>query len=262
MLNFYVTFCYLIPLFGIVFIPGLTLSYFCKILGKDRAAGKIINWLAHFWMKVFLFFTRRELVFLPGNLDLNDKKRFIICNHTNSLEVPFVVALPLLSGNIDAKLSYLGGDIIDRYWIIPLMMHARIVEAVKYSDKKPNFRNFKKEVLHTLKDKSIFLFPEGMRTYTEEIQPLKTGVLKIAYKFNVELDVFVISGMMGYSGDPQYKAMRKSKKVYFKYCGSLRSEDFSDFDSMLTATEKLMKEEKEKLDSMFSLPNKSQREDK
>jgi 1-acyl-sn-glycerol-3-phosphate acyltransferase len=252
MLSNYVLYCYLIPVLAMYFIPGLTIAYLFKLLRFDNLANITINCIAYSWMKLFLWTTGRELVFIPGELDFNNKKKFIICNHTNSLEVPFVVALPGLSGNFSSKLSYLGGDIIDRYWIIPLMMHARIVEAVKYSDKNPNFRNFKKEVLHNLKDRSIFLFPEGMRTYSEEIQSMKTGVLKIAYKFHVDLDVFVISGMMGYSSDEKYKAMRKSKKVYFKYCGSLNSADFADFESMKQATEDLMKREKAALDQNYS----------
>ncbi|WCL50070.1 lysophospholipid acyltransferase family protein [Leptospira sp. GIMC2001] len=251
MLTSYALYCYLIPLFGIIFIPGLIISYILKILGLNKSANRTINFLAYAWMKVFLWTTGRKLEFIPGELNLDDKKRFIICNHTNSLEVPFVVAIPFLAKKIDSMLSYLGGDIIDRYWIIPLMMHARIVEAVKYSDKNPNFRNFKSDVMRTLRDKSIFLFPEGRRTYTEEIQPMKTGVLKLAYKFKIDLDVFVISGMMGYSSDEKYSAMRKSKKIYFKYCGSLRAEDFKDFDSMREATENLMKVNKSQLDEKF-----------
>jgi 1-acyl-sn-glycerol-3-phosphate acyltransferase len=240
----------LIPVFGIVFIPGLIVSYFFKIFGSKTYANKLINQLAYLWMKIFLFSTGRKLIFFPEGLDLSSKKKFLICNHTNSLEVPFVVSIPVLSKEPNAILSYLGGDIIDRYWIIPLMMHARIVEAIKYSDKNPNFRNFKSDVLRTLETKSIFLFPEGMRTYTEEIQPLKTGVLKIAYKFGVDLDVFVISGMMGYSSDPKYKDMKKSKKIFMKYCGSLHSDQFKNFESMLEATQDLMRREKESLDRL------------
>jgi 1-acyl-sn-glycerol-3-phosphate acyltransferase len=251
MLSLYIFYCYLIPLIALFFIPGLILSYLCKILGKDRLANRIINSLAFVWMKIFLISTGRKLEFIPGDLNLDDKKRFLICNHTNSLEVPFVVSIPLLSHNANAKLSYLGGDIIDRYWIIPLMMHARIVNAVKYSDKNPNFRNFKADVMNTLKSASIFLFPEGKRTYSEDIQPLKTGVLKIAYKFNIDLDVFVISGLMGYSSSFEYSKIRNNKKILFKYCGSLKSSDFKDFESMRIATENLMTREKQILDRIL-----------
>ena len=251
MLSYYVLYCYLIPLLAIYFIPGLFISYLFKFIKLNKAAYILINFLAYSWMKIFLWTTGRKLIYLPNGYNLDNRNRFIICNHTNSLEVPFVVAIPGLSKDLSFKLSYLGGDIIFRYWILPLMMHAHVVDAVKYSDKNPNFRNFKKEVLDNLKEKSIFLFPEGKRTYSEEIQALATGVLKLAFKFKVDLDVFVISGMMGYSSDSEFESLRKSKLLYFKYCGSVFSKDYTNFESMREVTERMMVQGKKELDQKY-----------
>ena len=166
-LQFYVLLCYFIPVLFIQFPIGLIVSYFLKITKFDRASNRINNALAYSWLKIFFFLTGRKLIFLPGDWKPETNKRFIISNHTNSLEVPLIVSLPYLTKNKDVNLSYLGGDIIQRYKIIPLMMHARIVEAVIYSESKPNFRDFKTRVLKVLESRSIFLYPEGRRTFTE-----------------------------------------------------------------------------------------------
>lgn len=253
MLRFFVTICYFIPVLVIFFIPTLLFAYILKLFGSKEAPFRIVNWLAYVWMKIFLFITGRRLEFIPGDFDFNNPKKFVIANHTNSLEVPLVVSLPFLTKNYAARLSYLGGDIIQRYWIIPLMIHAKIVESVIYSDRNPNFRNFKKSLMGSLEENSIFLFPEGMRTYSEEIASMKTGVLKLAYKFHIDLDVFVISGMMGYSSYPKYAAMRKKRKIYFKYCGVIHAADYKNFEDMKNATENLMIAEKKKLDALYLL---------
>lgn len=252
-LNFYVILCYMIPVLLIHFPLGLILSYFLKIFKLDKASNRINNYLANFWMRSFLLLTRRKLTFLPGEWKPDAKNRFLICNHTNALEVPFMVSLPYLASSKDINLSYLGGDIIQRYKIIPLMMHSRIVEAVIYSDKKPDFRNFKKSVLDVITRRSIFLYPEGLRTFTEEIQPFQTGVIKIAYKFGIDLDIFVISGMMGYSGEEKYKHLRKLKKIHFKFCGTIRSSEYSDFESYLASAENLMKANKRQLEELVKM---------
>jgi 1-acyl-sn-glycerol-3-phosphate acyltransferase len=249
-LKLYVLLCYFIPVIFINFPIGLVLSYFLKIAKFDKASNRINNSLAYFWLRTFLFLTRRKLTFIPGEWNPNNNNRFLISNHTNSLEVPLIVSLPYLTKNKDVKLSYLGGDIIQRYKIIPLMMHSRIVDAVIYSEKKPNFRDFKTRVLEVLKTRSIFLYPEGRRTFTEEIKPFETGVMKIAYKYNIDLDIFVVSGMMGYSGMPVYSHLTQKKEIYFEFCGTVHPSDFSNFDSFLEKAMSLMISRKKALEEL------------
>lgn len=249
-LQFYVVLCYAIPILVILFPIGLSFSYIFKITGLDQWSNRINNYLGYFWYRSFFLLTGRTLHFEQGDWDPNGNNRFLICNHTNAMEVPLIVALPYLSQSKDVKLSYLGGDIIQRYKIIPLMMHKTIVEAVIYSERKPNFRNFKTDVLKVLKTRSIFLYPEGERTFTEEIKPFQTGVMKIAYKFNVDLDVFVVSGMMGYSDLKEYSHLKKSKTVYFHFCGSIKAKDYSTFETYLAAAETLMKDKKKEIEAI------------
>ncbi|MCZ8344059.1 MAG: 1-acyl-sn-glycerol-3-phosphate acyltransferase [Leptospira sp.] len=251
-LSFFVTLCYGIPILLPIYPIGLFISYLLKITKFDDASDRINNLLAYLWYRIFFILARRKLVLDLEKWKPENKNRFLICNHTNSLEVPLVVALPFLSGSKDVHLSYLGGDIIQRYKIIPLMMHARIVEAVIYSEKKPNFRNFKTDVLRVLKKRSIFLYPEGERTYTEEIRPFQTGVLKIAYKFQIDLDVFVVSGLMGFSDESIYSEMAKDKKVYFSFCGTVSAKDHIDFETYLNHAQKLMKDKKKELEMLHN----------
>jgi 1-acyl-sn-glycerol-3-phosphate acyltransferase len=241
--------CYSIPVLFLNFPIGLILSYLLKIARFDEASNRINNYLAYFWLRSFLFLTGRTLEFQAGDWNPMSQNRFLICNHTNALEVPLIVSLPYLSGAKNIKLSYLGGDIIQRYKIVPLMMHSKIVEAVIYSEQKPNFRDFKTKVLNVIKTRSIFLYPEGKRTFTEEIQPFETGVMKIAYKYKVDLDVFVVSGMMGYSDLPEYAHLKKSKNIYFVFCGTVKAQDFTDFDSFLNKAMNLMKTKKRALET-------------
>lgn len=105
-------------------------------------------------------------------------------------------------------------------------------------------------MLKVLKTRSIFLYPEGERTFTEEVKPFQTGVMKIAYKFNVDLDVFVVSGMMGYSDLEEYSHLKKSKTVYFHFCGSIKAKDYSTFETYLAAAETLMKDKKREIEAI------------
>lgn len=248
-LQFFVVLCYAIPVFVIIFPIGLVLSYLFKISNFDLWSNRINNFLGHFWYRSFFLITGRTLDVSLGDWNPNGNNRFLICNHTNALEVPLIVSLPYLAKSKDVRLSYLGGDIIQRYKIIPLMMHKTIVEAVIYSENRPNFRNFKADVLRVLKTRAIFLYPEGERTFTEEIKPFQTGVMKIAYKFNIDLDVFVVSGFMGYSSLQEYKHLAKSKKIYFHYCGSILAKDYKTFEEYLAKAEALMKEKKRFLEA-------------
>ncbi len=242
--------CYSIPVLFLNFPIGLILSYLLKIAKFDEASNRINNHLAYFWLRSFIFLTGRKLEFKAGNWNPRNQNRFLICNHTNALEVPLIVSLPYLSGEKAIKLSYLGGDIIQRYKIVPLMMHSKIVEAVIYSERKPNFRDFKTKVLNVLKTRSIFLYPEGERTFTEEIRSFQTGVMKIAYKYQIDLDVFVVSGMMGYSNLPEYAHLRKLKNIYFVFCGTVKAQDFNDFESFLNSAMNLMKSKKKELENL------------
>lgn len=110
-------------------------SYVFKITGLDRWSNRINNFLGYFWYRSFFIVTGRTLDVSLEGWDPKGNNRFLICNHTNALEVPLIVSLPYLSKEKDIRLSYLGGDIIQRYKIIPLMMHKTIVEAVIYSEK-------------------------------------------------------------------------------------------------------------------------------
>ncbi|TGL53139.1 acyl-phosphate glycerol 3-phosphate acyltransferase [Leptospira kemamanensis] len=249
-LQFFVVLCYFIPVLVIIFPIGLVISYVFKITGLDRSSNRINNYLGYFWYRSFFLLTGRTLEVSLDGWDPKGNNRFLICNHTNALEVPLIVSLPYLIKEKDVRLSYLGGDIIQRYKIIPLMMHKTIVEAVIYSEKKPNFRNFKTDVLRVLKTRSIFLYPEGERTFTEEIKPFQTGVMKIAYKFNINLDVFVVSGFMGYSSLKEYKHLSQSKKIYFHYCGSILAKDFPTFEEYLSQAERMMKAKKRELEAL------------
>ncbi|TGL21789.1 acyl-phosphate glycerol 3-phosphate acyltransferase [Leptospira yanagawae] len=256
-LQFFVVLCYLIPVVVVIFPIGLIFSYVFKITGLDRWSNRINNFLGYFWYRSFFMVTGRTLDVSLEGWDPKGNNRFLICNHTNALEVPLIVSLPYLSKEKDIRLSYLGGDIIQRYKIIPLMMHKTIVEAVIYSEKKPNFRNFKTDVLRVLKTRSIFLYPEGERTFTEEIKPFQTGVMKIAYKFDINLDVFVVSGFMGYSNLKEYKHLSKSKKIYFHYCGSILAKDHSTFEAYLAKAESLMKDKKRELEKLERIASES-----
>ncbi|TGL04772.1 1-acyl-sn-glycerol-3-phosphate acyltransferase [Leptospira bouyouniensis] len=257
-LQIFVVLCYFIPVLVIIFPVGLVFSYLFKITKLDKWSNRINNFLGYFWYRSFFFLTGRTLEVSLENWNPEGNNRFLICNHTNALEVPLIVSLPYLAKSKDVRLSYLGGDIIQRYKIIPLMMHKTIVEAVIYSEKRPNFRNFKNDVLRVLKTRSIFLYPEGERTFTEEIRPFQTGVMKIAYKFHINLDVFVVSGFMGYSSLEEYKHLANSKTIYFHYCGSILAKDYPTFEEYLSKAENLMKKKKKYLEEKeLSLVNQT-----
>lgn len=74
--------------------------------------------------------------------------------------------------------------------------------------------------------------------------------MKIAYKFNVDLDVFVVSGMMGYSNLKEYSHLKKSKTIYFHFCGSIKAKDYSTFEAYLAAAETMMKNKKREIEAI------------
>lgn len=250
-LRLYVALCYLITVFVPIFIPGIVLAYVFKLLRFRTFSNRIINFLAISWISIFLFLTGRKLEFFPNGLNLDGKKRFMICNHTNGIEAAIFVSVPYFAKSPNAMLTYLGSDILYRLWVIPIIIYSEVVEAVTFHYHKPNFRDFKPKVMKALKDRSIILFPEGSRSYSEEIRPFMTGVLKLAYKFGVDLDIFAVSGLMGYSSAKQFTQMRKSKKIYMKYAGFIQAKDYPTFQEYLEAAQEKMTTTKKELDQLY-----------
>lgn len=246
-LQFFVILCYLIPVLNPIYPLGLTFSFFSKLVGWDWISNRTNNLLAYIWMKSFFVLTLTKLKVSLDGWDPMATNRFLICNHTNALEVPLFVSLPYLSGNKDLKLSYLGGDIIQRYKIFPLMMHKVIVEAIIFSETNPDFRNFKKDVMRVLQNRSIFLYPEGERTFTEEIRPFKTGVMKMAYKFKVDVDVFVVHGLMDYASEEDLNKKIPKNGISFAYCGTVSPRNCESFEVFLDNAQKLMRDKKSKI---------------
>ena len=88
-----------------------------------------------------------------------------------------------------------------------------------------------------LKETSVIVYPEGRRTFSEEIQDLKTGVLKMAFKQGIPVTPVMKTGMA---------TLRPfATTLHYFSPGTVRPEDHADFRGFFDEVKRLMRESKQ-----------------
>jgi 1-acyl-sn-glycerol-3-phosphate acyltransferase len=161
----------------------------------------------------------------------------VFSNHVNEMDFPFdcvYITKPYLANQVIKKTLF-------AYWWMKAMgsevFDNRNTMSISISVKN---------LLRGIKENCYIVYPEGRNTYSEEIQPLKKGMLKLAFDHKLPIVIVLKSGIAS------YQDFQKGNKIGYKYYGVVRPDEFSDWESLRDHVQKVMEEGKKDLDQLIS----------
>lgn len=215
------------------FMKGLYLA----IVGKTKEKQTAFLAGSGIWGNATANSTRTN-VKLFNEISVPDNGHFIFINHVNEMDFSFdckVIQKPFLA-NQEIKSTYIA------YW----WMKAMGSEVFDKSDKRTIARSVK-NLLKGLKTQSYIVYPEGRNTYSENINPLKKGMINLSYKLKIPILLVLKSGMTGFHNKPY------GNTIAYKSCGIIRPDGFATWEEYRDHIYELMKSEKYLLDSELGI---------
>jgi 1-acyl-sn-glycerol-3-phosphate acyltransferase len=182
-------------------------------------------------------------LYISNEIKTPERGHMVLINHVNELDFPFdslVIKLPYLA-NQQIKSAYLA------YWWMKAM-GSQVFDSSKSITIATSVRN----LINGLKWASFIVYPEGHNSYSEDIKPLKKGMIKLAHERNIPVFVVLKAGLT------RFETLKSGNVVGFKSAGVVYPSNFTDweefrdyiFDLMVKTKSELDQEIKEK----FSLP--------
>ncbi|TGN19439.1 lysophospholipid acyltransferase family protein [Leptospira idonii] len=186
------------------------------------------------WAEDVKSLTNTNLI-LFNEINPPEKGHMIFLNHVNELDFPYdcyVIRKPYLANQVIKK------TVIAYWWM--LAMGSQVFDNSKAMSVAVSVRN----LLEGLKSNSYIVYPEGHNTYTEEIQPLKKGMIKIAFDQKIPVYVALKSGIAS------YQQTQKGNTVGYMGLGIVNPADFTKYEEMQTHIHDLMFTKKKELDKL------------
>lgn len=164
------------------------------------------------------------------------KGHFIFLNHVNELDFPYdcyMIGRPYLANQVIKKTLF-------AYWWM-LAMGSQVFDNSKARTVVKSI----KRLLKGLETTSYIVYPEGHNSYSEEIRPLKKGMVKIAFDQKIPIYVAVKSGVSS------YQHQRKNNFVGYMEVGIFKPEDFGTFEELQAHLLDVMRAKKKELDALI-----------
>lgn len=162
-----------------------------------------------------------------------EKGHLIFSNHVNEMDFPYDCYY--------IKKPYLANQVIKKTLVAYWWMKAMGSEVF---DNRNNMSITisVKNLLKGIKHNSYIVYPEGRNTYTETIQPLKKGMVKLAFDHKIPVMIVLKSGIAS------YQEYQKNNKIAYKSFGIVQPQEFSSWESYRTRIQEIMIAGKEELD--------------
>ncbi len=213
-------------------LPNLLRGLYYGIRGERRK--RIYEFLqgSKLWGYSVQKMSEAELVCL-NEIPIPEAGHLIFLNHVNELDFPFdciCINKPYLANQVIKK------TLVAYWWM--KAMGSQVFDNRNTLSVSISVKN----LLRGLKDTSFIVYPEGKNTYTEEIQPLKKGMVKLAYDHEIPIVLVLKSGIAS------YQEYQKGNKIAYKSFGILKPRDYSSWEAFKTALQDLMIQGKESLD--------------
>ncbi|WP_209452023.1 lysophospholipid acyltransferase family protein [Leptospira ryugenii] len=193
------------------------------------------------WAQDVIKVTNTKL-FLMNEINPPKKNHMIFLNHVNEIDFPFdcyVIGKPYLANQVIKKTVF-------AYWWM-LAMGSQVFDNSRAMSIVVSVKN----LLEGLKTTSYIVYPEGRNTYTEEIQPLKKGMIKIAFDQKIPIYLALKSGITTYQ---QYQ---KNNVIGYMEVGHIDPKEFSTYEALQSHLFDLMFKKKKELDQ-FVLAKKQE----
>lgn len=184
------------------------------------------------WGDKIVKLTRSKL-HLFGESNVPKSEHMIFINHVNELDFPFdsyLLQKPYLANQV-IKSSYFA------YWWMKAM-GSEVFDTSNQRSISFSVRNLQKG----LKDHSYVVYPEGHNSYSEEIKPLKKGMVKLA--FDNKIPIFLILK----SGIAKLQEKQKGNHIGYKFYGVIKPDNFNSHEELKEFIFNKMVEEKKFLD--------------
>jgi len=159
----------------------------------------------------------------------------IFLNHVNEMDFPFdclVLKRPFLANQVIKKTLF-------AYWWMKAM-GSEVFDNSKAMTVAVSVKN----LLSALKDSSFIVYPEGRNTYTEEIQPLKKGMIKLAYDHKIPIYLVLKSGIAS------YQFQQKGNTIGYWAVGIFEPSQFENYEVLQVTLFQAMKNAKAHLDGL------------
>ncbi|TGK13108.1 1-acyl-sn-glycerol-3-phosphate acyltransferase [Leptospira fletcheri] len=173
---------------------------------------------------------------LTNEIPIPETGHMIFLNHVNEIDFPYdclVVNKPYLANQVIKK------TLVAYWWM--KAMGSQVFEASKATTIAVSVRN----LLKGLGTTSYIVYPEGHNSYSEEIQPLLKGMVKIAFENKIPVVIVLKSGITRYQTDP------KNVTVGYKYVGRFDPTEFQTWEAFRDSLQEIMVREKDALDKQI-----------
>ncbi len=169
-----------------------------------------------------------------GNFEEVPKSgHMVFINHVNELDFPFDCMI--------VNKPYLANQVIKNTLIAYWWMKAMGSQVFDYSQAR-TIPESVKNLIEGLKHNSYVVYPEGQNTYSEEIKPLKKGMIKIAHEKNIPISLVIKSGIA------KFQQKTKGNVIGYKSCGIIKPSDYSKWEDLRDYLYERKVQEKKHLD--------------
>lgn len=210
------------------FLKGI---FFFLIKNKEKQNSEFIKG-SIIWGHAVVRLTNSKLVY-TNSIEIPDSGHMILLNHINEIDFPFdciAVSKPFLA-NQAIKSS------VFAYWWMSAM-GSQVFDTSHQRTIATSVRN----LMEGLKEKSYIVYPEGSNSYSEEIKPLKKGMIKLAFDQKVPVLILVKSGIR------KFQEVQENLIIGYKSAGILHPEGYSNWEGFRDAIHSKMVETKKSLD--------------
>ncbi|PJZ65697.1 acyltransferase [Leptospira wolffii] len=212
--------------------PAMIMGIFYAIIGNRPKQYSALLKGSRIWGRKVISMTRTELV-LKNEIQVPETGHMIFLNHVNEIDFPYdclVVSRPYLANQVIKK------TLVAYWWM--KAMGSQVFDTSKATTIAVSVRN----VLKGLSTTSYIVYPEGHNSYSEIIQPMQKGMIKLAYENKIPVVVILKSGITRYQTEPMYT------KVGYKMIGRYEPWSYESWESFRDFLYETMSREKILLD--------------
>lgn len=170
-----------------------------------------------------------------NTIDVPTKGHLVFSNHVNEMDFPFdcyFIGRPFLANQVIKKTLF-------AYWWMKAM-GSEVFDNRNTMSISLSVRN----LIRGIKDNSYIVYPEGRNTYTEKINPLKKGMLKLAFDYKLPIAIVLKSGISSFQNH------LKDNRIGYKFYGIVQPTEFDKWESLRDHVHTIMLNGKSELDQL------------
>ncbi|TGK24459.1 1-acyl-sn-glycerol-3-phosphate acyltransferase [Leptospira yasudae] len=230
------TYLITLPLVFSFAFPSLVAGLFFALIGNQKKKNAAFLKGSAVWGDAIRWMTGTRF-FRIGEFQIPAKGHMIFVNHVNELDFPYdclVINKPYLANQVIKK------TLIAYWWM--KAMGSQVFESSKAATIAVSVRN----LLKGLKDASFIVYPEGHNSYSEEIQHMQKGMIKLAWDNKIPVVIVLKSGLTG------YQTMSKGFVVAYKQIGTYDPTQYGTWEEFKDFIHETMDREKKALDALLN----------